>query len=89
MKNSQIYLREIGQCENKEEYEILVNENKALYVGWKEFITPLLRKNRLTAKKVSHGCNISLSSASSFNRMIPSKRENVIMLCMMLRMSVE
>lgn len=89
MKDSRIYFRQIGQCENKAEYERLVDENKALYIGWREYITPLLRKNRLTAKKVSEGCNVSLASASSFTRVIPSKRENVIMLCMMLKMSVE
>lgn len=89
MKDSKIYIQEIGKCENKADYEKLVDENKALYVGWKEYITPLMRKHRLTAKKVSEGCNISLASASSFARLIPSKRENVIMLCMMLGMSVE
>nr|WP_288732092.1 hypothetical protein [uncultured Anaerobutyricum sp.] len=89
MKDSKIYIQQIGQCENKAEYEQLVDENKALYVGWREFITPLMRKNRLTAKKVAEGCNISIASASSFARMIPSKRENVIMLCMMLKMTVE
>ncbi|MDE7308965.1 MAG: hypothetical protein K2N61_09965 [Lachnospiraceae bacterium] len=89
MKDSKIYIQQIGQCENKAGYEMLVDENKALYIGWKEFITPLMCKNRLSAKKVAEGCNVSLTSALSFARMIPSKRENIIMLCMMLKMTMD
>lgn len=88
-KDTKYYIQQIGQCENKAEYEKLVDENRALYMGWKDFIMPLMRKNRVTARKVAEGCGISLASASAFARMIPAKRENVIMLCMMLKMNVE
>lgn len=87
--DSIVYEIKIGQCENQEEYEALVRENEALYVGWREHVLPMLRKNDLTAKQIAEGCGISLSSASSFSRKIPSKRENVIMMAMMMRLSVE
>lgn len=87
--DSQIFGRLIGQCENQQEYEELVQAHQALYVGWREHILPLLRQNELTAKQVAEGCQVSLATASSFSRKIPAKRENVIMLAMMMSLTVE
>lgn len=89
MLESRIYAKKIGQCESKEEYERLVQEHQKLYTGWKDYIVPLLHRKNLSAKQVSEGCNVSISCANRFARMIPSKRENVIMLAMMLQLSVE
>lgn len=89
MLETKIYALKIGQCESKNEYEQLVRDHQKLYVGWKEYITPLLHAKKLTSKQVAKGCNISLSCAAKFARMIPAKRENVIMLAMMLGLSVQ
>ena len=86
---SRIYEFEIGKCENQEEYEALVKENEALYAGWSDHVLPMLRKNNLNAKKIAQGCGVSQSSASLFSRKIPSKRESVIMMAMMMRLNVE
>lgn len=87
--DSQLFERLIGQCENQQEYEELVQAHQALYVGWRDHILPLLRANGLTAKQVAEGCQVSQATASSFSRKIPAKRENVIMLAMMMSLTVD
>lgn len=87
--NTQIFGQKIGQCESLEEYETLVAQHQTLYVGWQEYISPLLYEHGLTAAAIAKGCNVSLATARSFSRKIPSRRESVIMLAMMMGFSVE
>lgn len=87
--NTGMFEIKIGQCENQEEYEELVRENQKLFAGWRDYIFPLMRKKKLTAKSIAEGCRISEASAATFSRKIPAKRENVIMLAMMMGLSVE
>ena len=75
---------EIGKCERQEEYEQLVQEHQKLYTGWSDKIRPLMIDKGLTAAQVAQGCEVSESTAASFVRKIPAKRENVIMLALML-----
>ena len=75
---------EIGKCESQEEYEQLVQEHQKLYTGWSDKIRPLMIDKGLTAAQVAQGCEVSESTAASFVRKIPAKRENVIMLALML-----
>ena len=87
-KNTEWFGLVTGQCESVEEYESLVKEHRELYVDWKKHIAPMLHSKGLNGRKVAQGCNVSVACASKFARMIPAKRENVIMLAMMLGMNV-
>lgn len=78
-----------GQCESEEEFEALVKENRELYVNWRNHIAPMLKARKLTGKKVAEGCHVSTACAAKFARMIPAKRENVIMLAMMLGKNIK
>lgn len=79
----------LSQCESKEEYEALVREHQNLYVDWQSHLRPMIEERRLTYKQIAEGCGVSESSARSFIRKIPAKRENVIMLAMMMHLTVD
>lgn len=88
MMDTQRYELILSQCESKEEYEQLVREHQDLYVDWRSYLRPLLRERRITYKSIAEGCEVSEASARSFLRKIPAKRENVIMLAMLMRLTV-
>lgn len=87
--DTQYYELILSQCESKEEYETLVREHQNLYVDWQSHLRPMLDERRLTYKQIAEGCEVSESSARSFIKKIPAKRENVIMLAMMMRLTVK
>lgn len=86
---SEIYMHKIGQCENLEQYEELVQENRALYVGWSEHVLPMLTKCGIGPEELAHGCGVNKKTAEGFCEKIPTKRKNVIMMAMMMHLSVE
>ena len=77
------------QCESREEYEQLVRKYQNLYVGWQEHLRPLIREKRLNYRIIAEGCEVSEASAGSFIKKIPAKRENVILLAMLMKLTVE
>lgn len=79
----------LSQCESREEYEALVREHQNLYVDWQSHLRPMIEERRLNYRQIAEGCGVSESSARSFIRKIPAKRENVIMLAMMMHLTVE
>ena len=86
---SKILMQKIGQCDNLEAYNRLVDEHGAWYVGWREHICSLLYKKGKTSKDIAKGCGISQSAAEKFLRMIPTKRESVIEMAMILGLNLE
>lgn len=79
----------LSQCESREEYEQLVREHQSLYVDWQEHLSPMTQERRLNYKMIAQGCEVSETSARSFLKKIPAKRENVIMLAMMMHLTVD
>lgn len=86
---SEIYTRKIGQCEDLEQYEQLVQEHQAFYIGWSDHVLPMLSARDLNASAIAEGCSVKLKTAKTFCEKIPTKRKNVIMMAMMMRLSVE
>ena len=85
--------KDIASCEDMEEFKLLMQEDAAMNRAWaayvKEHVTPLRDDLDLTDKKLAEGCGIkSLTTVGGFKRVIPSQREYVIMIAMMLKMSV-
>lgn len=79
----------LSQCESREEYEQLVREHQSLYVDWRDHLSPMTRERGLNYKMIAQGCEVSETSARSFLKKIPAKRENVIMLAMMMHLTVD
>lgn len=80
------YAMEIGKCENQDEYEKLVKEHQNLYRNWEEYIGPKIKEKRLKRTHIAKGCGVTWPTADSFLISIPTHRENVIMLAIMLGM---
>ena len=83
----------IAACEDMEEFKLLMQEDASMNRAWaayvKAHVTPLRDELDLTDKKLAAGCGIkSLTTVGRFKRVIPSHREHVIMIAMMLKMSV-
>lgn len=86
---SELYGLLIGQCENQEAYEDLVKQHQSLYRDWQDYILPKITEKRLKVTQIAAGCGVSRPIAGKFSSSIPARRQNVIMLAMMLGMSVE
>lgn len=86
---TKILMGEIEQCESLEAYNRLVDEHSALYVGWREYICSLLYECGKTSRDIAQGCGISKSSAEKFLRVIPTKRESVIMMAMIIGLDLD
>lgn len=78
-----------SQCESKAEYESLVREHQDLYVDWQTHVRSLLRERRINYRQIAQACEVSESTARNMVRKIPAKRENVIMLAMLMHLTVE
>lgn len=79
----------LSQCESKAEYEALMIEHQNLYVSWRAHLTPMLKQRRLKYAEIATGLHVSESTAKGFLRKIPAKREYVIMLAMMMKLTVD
>ncbi|MBQ9521065.1 MAG: hypothetical protein IJR72_00665 [Oscillospiraceae bacterium] len=88
-RKTKILMDEIERCDNPEDYNQLVDEHSALYVGWGEHICSLLYERGKTVKDIMRGCGISKSGAEQFLRVIPTKRDNVIMTAMILGLDLD
>ena len=87
--NTQLFELHLTQCEDWQELEALMREHQQLYVSWKEHLAPMLDRSHLNIKQIAKGCEISEGTVRHIMKKIPTKRENVIMLAMMMRLSVE
>lgn len=79
----------LSQCEKKEEYERLLREHQSLYAQWQAHINPLVDGCGLSHEQLAEGCGVSVRSVRSYLKKIPARREIVIMLAMMMKLSVE
>ncbi len=58
--------------------------------AWSEYVKPLMRAKHLSGQKVTEGMGLkSVNTANKFRNQVPSKREQVIMLAMMLGLNME
>lgn len=74
----------IGHCETREEFERLVREHDSQYISWEEYIRPQLARKLLTDARLAAGCGKKVGTVTNFKKKIPTKREYVIMMAMML-----
>lgn len=89
--NTSIFENRVSGCDNQKEYEALVMENTSLFLGWRDYIGPLLDNGpdgKITNQRLAKGCGVSLNCAARFRHEIPAKRKSVIMLAAILRLNV-
>lgn len=81
----------LTQCDNKQEFEALVNGHQDLFrEDWGNHFRRLaLMEHDLTTDDIAAACGVSPATARSYCKRVPAKRRDVIFLAMRMGMTVQ
>lgn len=86
---TQIFHAQIGNCEDMGEFSYVYEKNKAKFGSWESFLQPYVQASGYTKKQIAEFCSVNEKTGRNLLKNIPAKRENVIVLGIVLGMTHE
>lgn len=86
---TQIFNAQIANCEDEREFKAIYDKNKIQFGSWESFLQPYVKRSGYTKKKIAYFCGVNEKTGRDLLKNIPAKRENVIVLGIVLAMSHE
>lgn len=79
----------LARCEDREEFRAIFQTYHNLFKSWKTRMGELRKIHHLNAKEIATGCGTSPRTARTFFSKIPTKREYVLMLALLMGFTID